>query len=158
MLTYEHSYDIAAPAERVAQFHRRPESLKAITPPPLPMRFLEEVPEELAPGDEVAFRTWVGPVRVRWRARIEALEDAAGGHVLGFQDRLLDGPFAEWLHQHRFTDLPGGGCRVDDRVEARLRRHALWGPVGLQMWLGLPILFAYRQLKTRRLLEVEEAG
>lgn len=157
MLTYERSYEIAAPVETVAGFHGRAEGLKAITPPLLPMRFLGDVPEELGPGDEITFRTWVGPVRVRWHARIEALENVSEG-TLGFQDRLLEGPFDHWLHQHRFVPLPGGGTRAEDHVEARLRRHPLWGPVGLQMWIGLPVLFAYRQAKTRRLLEVGEAG
>lgn len=165
MLVYERSFEVAAPCQRVADFHRRAASLKAITPPLLPMRFLEEPPAELAPGDEVAFRTWVGPVPVRWRAVIEALEgelDGAGGEPAeGFQDRMLEGPFDHWLHRHRFTSLDaraGGGTRVHDRIEARLRRHLFWGPVGLKMWLGLPLLFAYRRAATRRLLEVGEAG
>jgi hypothetical protein len=42
--------------------------------------------------------------------------------------------------------------RVDDEIEAEPRRHPLWGTVALQMWLGLPVLFRYREWKTRRLL------
>ena len=34
-----------------------------------------------------------------------------------------------------------------------MRRHLLWGPVGLGMSLNLPVLFAYRQWQTRRLLD-----
>jgi hypothetical protein len=34
----------------------------------------------------------------------------------------------------------------------RLRSHAIWGLVGLGMWLGLPGLFAFRAWKTKRML------
>ena len=39
-----------------------------------------------------------------------------------------------------------------DEIEAHFRRHPLWTPVAVQMWLTLPILFAYRARKTRQLL------
>lgn len=165
-MDYHRSYEIDVPVDRVAAFHRRAESLRAITPPLLPMRFEGEVPEELVPGDELTFRTWLGPLPVRWRARVEELEWPAGGAgeggdagepvsggAEGFQDRQLDGPFGAWLHRHRFTPLGPSRTRVDDRIEARLARHLLWGPAGLKMSLGLPLLFAYREWKTRRLLE-----
>jgi hypothetical protein len=51
-----------------------------------------------------------------------------------------------------------GTTEVVDEVEAKLKRHPLWGPVGLAMWLGLPLLFAYRGWKTRRLLEEAAEG
>ena len=41
--------------------------------------------------------------------------------------------------------------------EASLKPHPVWGLVGLAMWLGLPLLFAFRGWKTRRLLEGETA-
>ncbi len=37
-----------------------------------------------------------------------------------------------------------------------MRRHPLWGPVGLGMSLNLPVLFAYRQWQTRRLLDQQQ--
>jgi len=148
-MRYAHRFEVAAPVERVAAFHRRAESLVAITPKLLPMRLLGEVPEVLEAGSRIAFRTWLGPLPMTWQSAIEALPDDA----LGFQDRQLAGPFASWLHRHRFVALAGGRTAVEDEVEARLRRHPLWGPVGLQIWLGVPLLFAYRQARTRRLLE-----
>jgi ligand-binding SRPBCC domain-containing protein len=155
---YHHRFEVDAPLAVVAAFHDRPQSLRALTPPLLPMRLLGELPPELGPGDEMSFRMWLGPLPVTWRARIETLgagddgEATAEAADAGFQDRQLAGPFAHWLHRHRFTALGANRTVVDDEIEARLRRHPLWGVIGLKMWLGLPLLFAWRRYRTRRLL------
>jgi ligand-binding SRPBCC domain-containing protein len=145
-MKYRHTFRVDAPPAAVAAFHTRSSSLKAITPPLVPMR-LHSAPEEMADGDEMEFTMWLGPVPVRWRARIEDPSPA------GFVDRQVSGPFAAWAHRHTFLPLDDGGTQVIDEVEARLRRHLLWGPTGLAMWVGLPLLFAYRGWQTRRLLD-----
>jgi hypothetical protein len=43
---------------------------------------------------------------------------------------------------------------VVDEVEAGARKHILWGPVGLAMWIAVPLLFASRGWRTRHLLVV----
>ena len=63
------------------------------------------------------------------------------------------GPFASRTHRHRFVALDGAATEVVDEVEAQFTPHILWGAVGLAMWLGLPLLFAFRAWKTRQLLE-----
>lgn len=149
-MIFRRRFEVAAPLAAVEAFHAGPAGLVALTPPPLIFRFAAPPPDPLRPGDELAFTLWAGPLPVRWRARIEALDGP------GFQDRQLAGPFDSWVHRHRFRalgDPETGPTEVDDEIEARLRRHPLWGPVGLKMWLGLPGLFAYRRWKTRRLLE-----
>lgn len=144
--TYRHSFRVRAPRARVAEFHVGASSLKAITPPLIPMQ-LHRAPERLRDGDEMRFTLWLGPLPIRWLARVEQV--SAGGFV----DRQVDGPFAAWVHRHRFLDVDEATTQVVDEIEARLERHLLWGAVGLAMWLGLPLLFAYRGWKTRRLLE-----
>jgi len=153
---YRHRFELDAPLAEVAAFHCRPESLRAITPRLLPMQVLGTPPPELVAGDELTLRMWLGPLPVIWRSRIEALPDGDGGRggsgVTGFQDRQTDGPFAYWLHRHRFVALGPHRTAVEDEIEAHLRRHLAWGVIGLKMWLGLPLLFAWRQHRTRRLL------
>jgi ligand-binding SRPBCC domain-containing protein len=97
------------------------------------------------------FTVWLGPLPVRWKARVEDVS------ATGFVDRQVVGPFAAWVHRHTFAQLAGGGTGVLDEVEARLKPQALWGLVGLAIWIGLPLLFAYRGWTTRRLLEGETA-
>jgi len=145
---FSRSFEVRASLGAVRDFHARSEALVALTPPLMPMR-LEASPPVLRSGDAMSFRIWLGPLPVRWTARIE---DAGPG---GFTDRQLAGPFAEWVHRHTFDTTGATSSRVTDLIQARLRPHLLWGPVGLTMWLGLPLLFAFRAWKTRRLLESE---
>jgi hypothetical protein len=41
---------------------------------------------------------------------------------------------------------------VLDEIDARLSRHPGPALIGLNLWAGLPLLFAYRAWKTRLLL------
>jgi ligand-binding SRPBCC domain-containing protein len=145
-MKFSRSFEVRAPLGAVRDFHARSQALVALTPPLMPMR-LESSPPVLQSGDTMSFRIWLGPLPVRWTARI------ADAGPTGFTDRQLAGPFAEWVHRHTFDPTGPGSARVTDLIQARLRPHLLWGPVGLAMWLGLPLLFAFRAWKTRRLLE-----
>ena len=90
---------------------------------------------------------WLGPLPVKWRAYISQLSSK------GFTDHQIEGPFRYWIHQHTFVDIDAQETEVIDEVQAGLKWNAVWAPVGLVMWLGLPLLFAYRGWKTRRMLE-----
>jgi ligand-binding SRPBCC domain-containing protein len=120
--------------------------MAAITPPIIPVR-MEQTPPHLAPGSEMAFTMWLGPLPVKWRAYISQLTST------GFTDHQIAGPFRYWVHWHTFVDVNEQETEVIDEVQADLKRHVVWAPVGLAMWLGLPLLFAYRGWKTRRMLE-----
>lgn len=93
------------------------------------------------------FTLWLGPLPIRWLARIE---NVSGN---GFDDRQLRGPFRRWIHRHRFVPVDEQTTKVIDEVEAKLKRHPFWWLVGLSMWVGLPFLFAYRGWQTKRLLK-----
>ena len=142
---FTHEFTVAAPRARVAQFHREARSLPAITPPPMLVR-IQKCPAVLSSGDEMRFTLWLGPFPIRWHAVIEAVSDA------GFADRQISGPFAHWVHRHTFIESGEGLTTVRDEIEYAYRRHLLWGPVGRLFVLGLPVLFAYRAWRTRRLL------
>jgi len=147
-MKYRHTFRVRAPLADVAEFHRRSEGLGAITPPPIILR-LHNVPERVKEGDSMDFTMWVGPLPLRWQARIEDMS------LNGFTDRQLRGPFEQWMHRHEFVAVDEKTTQVIDEINASLRKHPLWGLVGLGMWLGLPLLFAYRGWRTRRLLESE---
>ena len=144
-MNFRHRFRVAAPLARVAEFHRRSSSMAAITPPPLIVR-VNRAPATLGSGDEMAFTLWAGPLPLRWVARIEDVSPE------GFIDRQVRGPFAAWQHRHRFERISDGETAVVDEVTAKLKRHPFWGLIGGLMWLGMPLLFAYRGWRTRRLL------
>jgi ligand-binding SRPBCC domain-containing protein len=145
-MRYTHRFTVKAPLATVSEFHRRAASMAAITPPPIVTLF-HRAPESLADGDVVDFTLWLGPLPVRWLAQIENVSPE------GFTDRQLSGPFRLWQHGHKFVRRDERTTEVIDTVEWALRRHPVWFGVGLGMGLSLPLLFAYRGWKTRRLLE-----
>ncbi len=144
---YRHRFVVAAPREAVAAFHRRPESLAAITPPGIVLR-LGPTPALLGEGDRMRFTLRLaGLLPIPWAARISEMGPE------GFVDSQEEGPFALWRHEHRFVALGPEATAVEDLVTALPRRHVYWGPVGLAFWLGMPLLFAYRAWRSRRLIE-----
>lgn len=145
-MKYQHRFRVRAPIGKVADFHSRSASMAAITPPPIIVR-IQQSPAVLSEGDEMAFTMWLGPLPVRWVARIEAVSPQ------GFTDRQLRGPFADWTHRHSFVSVDEQATDVVDEVSWKLKPHIIWGPIGLAMGLGLPVLFAFRGWKTRRMLE-----
>ncbi len=147
-MKFQHRFRVAAPLEAVADFHSRSASMAAITPPPIIVR-VHRAPAVLQEGDEMEFTLWLGPLPLRWLARIEDVS------ATGFVDRQVRGPMQRWEHRHSYRPIDEATTEVVDEVEVELRRHLLWGPIGLGMWLGLPILFAFRGWKTRRLLQSE---
>jgi ligand-binding SRPBCC domain-containing protein len=145
-MKYRHHFEVTAPIAQVAEFHSHSASMAAITPPPLRVQF-HHVPEVLAEGDEMDFSLGVGFLSIRWVARIEKVSPN------GFTDRQLRGPFAEWVHRHSFNAIDDQSTEVVDEITLRPRRHPFWWLVGMGMWAGLPILFAFRAFKTRRMLQ-----
>lgn len=150
-MKYTHRFLVNAPLSSVSAFHQQSASLSAITPPPMKVKLLY-APEPLSKGGEMAFYLCLGPVRIKWIAFLEDNSEA------GFTDRQLSGPFAEWVHRHEFVHLDEDKTEVIDRIKLQLKRHPLWGLVGLGFVLGLPAMFAYRGWKTRRLLERREGA
>jgi ligand-binding SRPBCC domain-containing protein len=149
-MDYHHRFLANAPLEDVLAFHRSASSLAAITPPIFFMRNLEG-PATLGEGSTISFILWLGPLPVRWRACIVNVTPA------GFDDILIAGPFASWVHEHRFEARPDGTCLVHDHIHFTLKSNLLWRAVGLLMALGLPLLFAYRASKTQSMLSRSNA-
>ena len=139
---YVHESEIAAPPQAVFAFHERPEAL-ALLVPPWEKVVVVQPPSSLAPGTRVLLKMKLGPLSVTWEAEHTLYEK----NVL-FQDRMVRGPFAKWVHTHRF--LPSaGGTLLRDEVELALP----FGPLGLLGWplarRRLEKMFAYRHAKTR---------
>jgi ligand-binding SRPBCC domain-containing protein len=143
---YEHRFRVRAPLAAVAAFHSRASSMPAITPPPIIVQ-VHRAPAVLGEGDEMDFTMWAGPLPMRWVARISDVSER------GFTDRQVRGPFSSWQHRHSFVPVTDNLTEVVDQVEAVVKRHVIWGAVGMAMWVGLPVLFAYRGWRTRRMLE-----
>lgn len=89
-MKYRHSFRVHAPLSAVASFHAQSASLSAITPPPIIMQ-IHQAQLVLKEGDVMDFTLWLGPLPMRWVARIEDVNPTR------FADRQLRGPFRQWV-------------------------------------------------------------
>ena len=142
---------IAASAADVFAFHERRDAFERLQPPWQTVEIIQR-PRSLAVGTEVILRVKVGPL---WR-RIVAVHEAYEAGVM-FADRMIEGPFASWYHEHRVTPVDPDHSVLTDDIEYEL-------PLGrLGRWFGRGIarrqlerLFDYRHQVTREACEHRE--
>ena len=144
-MRYGRRFRVRAPLAAVRAFHADPRALEALTPPPL--RVCWETLEPVKEGSRLAFSIGWGPLRLRWAA----VHREVGPE--GFTDEQVSGPFKRWVHRHHFRAVGSDLTEVEDEVEAESAPGAVNGLVGRLLWWGVPLLFCYRALKTRKLLE-----
>jgi uncharacterized protein (TIGR01777 family) len=143
MPTFVRSSIMPVPVEALAAWHFRPGAIDRLIPPWENARVLAAA-GGIADGSTVTLRLRKGPIRVDWLARHERVEP---GH--GFVDRQERGPFAEWVHEHRFLPHPDGRSLLEDHVTWRLPMGWLGAMVGGGMIRrDLERMFAWRHRRT----------
>ncbi|MEM9174465.1 MAG: SRPBCC family protein [Myxococcota bacterium] len=136
---------IEASAERVFAFHEAPDAFERLQPPWQKTEILLP-PKSLEVGTRVELRIGVGPF---WQTLVA--EHVAYEPGVMFADRMVEGPFAAWRHEHVVTPLGEDRCTLRDDIEYAL-------PLG---WLGrvfggpiarwqLGKMFDYRHAVTKR--------
>ena len=106
----ERSSHLPFPAEAVFAWHERPGAFERLTPPWEHARVLES-----SGGIEDGARTVlrVGrPFALRWVAQHRDYQPDRQ-----FADEQIEGPFARWIHLHRFEPDGPGACVLTDRIE-----------------------------------------
>jgi len=110
---------IDASAKDVFQWHTRDGALERLTPPWVHADVVQRA-GGIRDGDRLTLRLRKGPFTFRWVVEHVDYEDDRQ-----FRDVQVKGPFAYWVHTHRF-EPDGIACYVQDKIEYRLPM----GPLG----------------------------
>jgi ligand-binding SRPBCC domain-containing protein len=139
---------IRASAERVFAFHEAPDAFERLQPPWQETEIVRP-PASLEVGTRVVLRVKVGPF---WQTMVAEHVEYEPGRM--FADRLVEGPFAKWLHRHIVTPRGDHECVLTDDIEYELPLGVLGRVFG--GWFArknLERLFEYRHQVTREACE-----
>ncbi len=142
--SYVRSVEVAAPQDELFAWHERPGAFERLVPPWEHTKLIS-TSGHLRPGSRTEIAVRLAPlVWKRWLAEHDLYDPP---HE--FRDVQLSGPFAEWVHRHRFEATGDGASRLLDEVSYRLPM----GRLGRFFGSGtarrkLEAMFAYRHAVT----------
>lgn len=111
MPVFTWSSTLPQPVGDVFAWHERPGALDRLTPPWEKVRVVRST-GGITDGSQVELEMQRGPVTLRWLVEHRDYE-----RDRRFVDQQVRGPFASWVHQHRFETTSDGGTRMEDHVE-----------------------------------------
>ena len=128
---------------RLFEFFSDAANLEQITPPWLKFHVITPAPIRIEKGTIIDYKLKVRGFPVRWRSEISAWEPPHR-----FVDEQLRGPYRVWIHEHTFTDAPGG-TQCEDYVQ--------YAPIGgaivnkLLVENDVRTIFEYRSARLREI-------
>ena len=138
---------LARPIAEVFQFFSDAKNLQQITPPLLDFRVTAMSTERIESGTRIDYKLKIRGFPVRWQSEITEWEPPHR-----FVDRQLRGPYALWLHEHRFR-AQDGGTQCEDVVRYLPPGGVLLAPAINRIFVARDVerIFAYRR---QRLQEI----
>jgi ligand-binding SRPBCC domain-containing protein len=143
METFEKRSPMPVSARELYDWHMQPGAFETLVPPWQNVEVLQQ-PDQLEEGARLIMKLYMGPVGIRWVAHHREFIEGRQ-----FVDEQLEGPFAQWVHTHRFEpDGPDQSILVD-HIDYELPFGMLGRVAG--GWINrrmLDKMFEYRHDKT----------
>jgi len=145
---------LATSVDAAFAFHSDPRNLTEVMPPTMQLVSLNtDGPAQEGRMIELHCRDW-WIIPMRWTCRWKTVQRP---RVL--VDEIVKGPFALFVHEHRFEERGPSQCVMHDTVTYQWGR-SWWGRLvsetGVRLYLTL--LFMYRHHRTRKWAERSSAG
>jgi ligand-binding SRPBCC domain-containing protein len=129
---------ISRPLEEVFAFFSKASNLERITPAELRFSILNPEPIHIVKGAIIDYRLRLGGLPFNWKTEITAWNPP-----FEFEDTQLSGPYALWVHVHRFEFIDGR-TRISDEVRFRLPLSPFSELIFPLIRFQLKRIFAYR--------------
>ena len=135
---------IAASAETVFAFHEAPDAFERLQPPWQTTEIIQP-PTSLEVGTRVVVRVKVGPI---WQTIVAEHVAYEPGRM--FADKMIEGPFSQWLHKHIVAPQGDEHCMLTDDIEYELPMGVLGRALGGSLARrNLERMFEFRHEVTR---------
>jgi ligand-binding SRPBCC domain-containing protein len=139
----EREVRVPGTAKEVFAFFAAAENLERITPPELGFRIRSRLPIAMRIGALIDYTIKLYGIPMKWRTEITGWDPNRS-----FEDTQISGPYAKWVHTHRFIE-DAGGITMQDRVVYALPFGLLGRIVHPLIARQLKRIFDYREIKLR---------
>jgi ligand-binding SRPBCC domain-containing protein len=131
---------IALPRDEVFEFFANAENLERITPKELNFKITSPQPIEMREGALIDYRLSLHGIPMNWRTEITLWNPP-----YEFVDTQLKGPYSQWIHHHKFTEIDANTTLIEDEVKYRLPLEPLGDLAHFIVKGQLDGIFAYRR-------------
>ena len=143
----EREVRVPGTAKEVFTFFAAAENLERLTPPELGFRIRSPLPIAMRAGALIDYTIKLYGIPMKWRTLITAWDPPRS-----FEDTQISGPYAKWVHTHRFIEYSGGTI-IQDRVAYVLPFGFLGRIVQPLIARQLKRIFDYRESAMKKLFK-----